>query len=295
MSVGLLQSLDFASQFKIAQANVDPVTANTDGVLLLANGHTDLPSVPNMYYEFRVDASSNVLTLTGQKNAPVPPINVFSVDPDSGRITFDASGSDIQTDSIVITAPSGPDPQSATLHFVTDASNGQSYIWYANTGGGAGLEDAHLQLFSYNNDVPVSEVLDIAPPTASASASLTFNGPLVTPSSGGFRLSSVPSVTSSSGIANVGSNRQGIAIFNTLASVNTGDTASVTIQSSIANLTYCQCTVAFDGYAATSIPVVIGYPVTSSSPSLVTVQWANVGAAPTGAGMTIQVNYSFCQ
>lgn len=304
MSVGLLQSLDFAQQFKIAQANIDPVAANTDGVLLLANGHTDLATVPNMYYQFTVDASSNVLSLIGQRNAPVPAITVFSVDPLTGQMTFDASGSDLSGSAVSLYATAAA--PAAVQMYCTDATNQEYRITATNTTGG-GLTSAHLQVYSYNTDVPASPLLDISPPSLSNEAQIVLNGDvfgssfsadggMLVDASGGYRLNSVPSVTSATGTAVVGYERQGIAIFNTLASLAAGASGSVVIQSTVANLTWCQITCSFSGHTAGSIPVCTGYVVTSANPSLITIQYSNAGSAvATGASMEATVYYSFCQ
>jgi hypothetical protein len=188
---------DFQSRYlcenvKFYSHHIDPVAANVPGVLSLANGHTATSLLPDQEYTFTVDLSGH-LKLTGQASSPSPSIQPIDIAP-NGDITIEGNTAVniTSTDGILRTnghiyVSSGPgdtegSPPTASLALYTDNSNQQFYTLYASNGSGAGLNDGHLQLYSYNDTSNnVATVFDITPQSganATPSLALTCNASL---------------------------------------------------------------------------------------------------------------------
>lgn len=188
---------DFQSRYlcenvKFYSHHIDPVAANVPGVLSLSNGHTATPLLPDQEYTFTVDLSGH-LKLTGQSSNPSPSIQPFDIAP-NGDITIEGNTAVniSSTDGVLRTnghiyVSSGPgdtegSPPTASLALYTDNSNQQFYTLYASNGSGAGLNDGHLQLYSYNDTSNnIATIFDITPQSgsnATPSLALTCNASL---------------------------------------------------------------------------------------------------------------------
>jgi len=178
---------EFSSKYvcentRFYELNVDPVVANAPGVITLASGHTATPLLPDQQYTLTVDLSGHLL-INGQSSNPSPMTQPIDISP-NGNVAFDGnitSAGINATGDVVVHAPAPTGSlSSASLSLYTGNANNQNFTFYANNGSGGGLNDGHLQLFSYNDTSSnwVSQVFDLTPQTASAAPSLNFSAAL---------------------------------------------------------------------------------------------------------------------
>lgn len=82
--------------------------------------------------------------------------------------------------TITISPPAGSGLQSSNLTMTTGNSLVQDYTIYASRGSGGGLEDGHLQIYSYNlSSDPVVELIDITPQNSTSDAQISVSTNLI--------------------------------------------------------------------------------------------------------------------